>query len=225
MLQARKKIARKELKKDPFFEKIDQSVRLYNQNKRMIYSLVVVLIVIAAAFMLYKYSMDARNTKAAAQFGIAQQYLDQGDFDSAESRLNELLMSGAGKHYKGLASYYLAYTAMTRQDYDKAKQLFNDYLNNYHNNDLFNQAALSGLGEIEEGSGNYAGAADYFRQAAEISESFREDFTLLSEAFSCYIKAGDMKGAGDIYKLMSADKSIAKNYSNDLKTLKSLLDN
>ena len=30
MLKARKKIQKKDLKKDPFFEKIDQGVRFYN---------------------------------------------------------------------------------------------------------------------------------------------------------------------------------------------------
>ena len=223
MLQARKKIQKKELKKDPFFEKIDQGVRFYNSNKNFIYgSLIFILLVVAGLFVLNNKQTNA-ETASAASFGIAQQYLDQGDFDSAESRLNELLYTKADKKYKGLATYYLAYIAMNRQEYDAALPLFEKYLNEYHNQVLYNESALNAIARIEEGKGNLAKAADYFKKAADVSESYRKDFTFLNNAARCYILDNNLAEAEIIYNTLAGNKEIADDYSQELETLDDLL--
>jgi len=224
MLQARKKIQRKELKKDPFFEKIDQGVRFYNRNKNNIYSVIAVILLVIAAYYFINARGEAKSERSAAAFGIAQQYLDAGDYDSAESKLNELLNGDSDREFTGLATYYLAYIAMTRQDYDRALEGFEDYLNNFHNRNLYNEAALEGIASIEEGRGNLQKAAEHYRKASGYSENSARDFELLSSAVHCYLKAGMADDAQKIVAELRKDSALMSEFEAQVDLLQTMLD-
>lgn len=225
MLHARKKIQKKELKKDPFFEKIDQGVRFYKGHKNLLYGVAVVIVLAIGLFYIVSERNAAGEIKAAGTFGIAQQYLDQGDFDSAENRLNEILSSNAAKEYKGLATYYMGYIAMNRSEYEKARGLFENYLKDYSTQKLYNESALVGIARIEEGFENYDKAGDYFEKAGSVSESYRKEFDHFKNAVECYLRNDDVNSAKTVYDKLKKNKVIEKEFKDELKTLSVLINN
>jgi tetratricopeptide (TPR) repeat protein len=203
MLKGQKKITRKELKKDPFFERIDQSVRFYNENQQKIFiSLGVILAVVLVVWGFSKYQ-SSRANEASGILGIAQQYYFAGDYESARSKFGEIRALFGKSKYAGEALYYTGMIDYNEGNYDQAEKLLKEFTANYSADKELNATALATLGAIAASKAEFGQAALLYEKGAVKSDNSVSKSDFYRHAFSYFLKAGQTEKARQVLTAIS----------------------
>jgi predicted negative regulator of RcsB-dependent stress response len=195
MLKARKRMTKKELKTDPFFEKMDTFVRFYRRNEKKIWTGIVLLIVVILSASYITRSVTRKNEKAKSQISIAQFYLKGGQQDMAIELLNELKDGLYGDKYAGFAAYYLGGIYLKNKEYDQAEENYDLFLNHKSGDNMMKATAWAGLASIAEIQQNPEEASANFFKAANLANLKSLKVQFAEKAFKNSIKAGDTKRA------------------------------
>ncbi|UCD36919.1 MAG: hypothetical protein JSW54_08750 [Fidelibacterota bacterium] len=165
MLKPRKKITRKELKKDPLMETLYRLRHWWLENKKPLSrygSLGLIILILAVIVFRWRASQDE---KAAALTGVAFVEFGRGNYNTVIAQL-----SAHVEEYSGLKSfsnglYILARSELFAGDTAMAEAHYLLYLDDYGKDQLLASGAQAGLGIIAEGRGLYSEAADWFNKA------------------------------------------------------------
>jgi Tfp pilus assembly protein PilF len=195
MLKARKRMTKKELKTDPFFEKMDTFVRFYRRNEKKIWTGIVLLIVVILSASYITRSVTRKNEKAKSQISIAQFYLKGGQQDMAIELLNELKDGLYGDKYAGFAAYYLGGIYLKNKEYVQAEENYDLFLNHKSGDNMMKATAWAGLASIAEIQQNPEEASANFFKAANLANLKSLKVQFAEKAFKNSIKAGDTKRA------------------------------
>jgi predicted negative regulator of RcsB-dependent stress response len=202
MLKARKRMTKKELKTDPFFEKMDTFVRFYRRNEKKIWTGIVLLIVVILSASYITRSVTRKNEKAKSQISIAQFYLKGGQQDMAIELLNELKDGLYGDKYAGFAAYYLGGIYLKNKEYDQAEENYDLFLNHKSGDNMMKATAWAGLASIAEIQQNPEEASANFFKAANLANLKSLKVQFAEKAFKNSIKAGDTKRAELILEML-----------------------
>jgi tetratricopeptide (TPR) repeat protein len=222
MLKAQKKVTKKELKSDPFFEKMDQFLSFYKRNEKIIWTVIlsVVVVVIAASFI--SRSAARKAEKAKSQISIAQFYLKGGLEDMAVSTFSEIRDGLYGKRYAGHAAYHLGGIHLQKGNYDDADAELSFFLKTGKGDNLMKATAWAGLAAIAEIKGDYAYASESYLKASGLSELQVSQFNFLENAFVNAVKAGNNKNTLQI--LASMEKlNLNETQKNKVKAFRELI--
>ncbi|MDD3807131.1 MAG: tetratricopeptide repeat protein [Candidatus Marinimicrobia bacterium] len=195
MLKPRKKMTKKELKKDPFFERMDALVRFYHKHQQKIWTVILVVVVVAVGGSFINRSIAKKQSQAKSQLTIAQFYLRSGQEEFAIAIFSEVKDGLYGDKYAGDAAYYLGYINFENQNYEKAKENYHFFLESKGDDTLMKSSALASLGSIEELQGNYNIASEYYRKALEIADLTYLKMSYGEKAFQNALKAGNITQA------------------------------
>jgi len=202
MLKARKRMTKKELKTDPFFEKMDTFVRFYRRNEKKIWTGIVLLIVVILSASYITRSVTRKNEKAKSQISIAQFYLKGGQQDMAIELLNELKDGLYGDKYAGFGAYYLGGIYLKNKEYDQAEENYDLFLNHKSGDNMMKATAWAGLASIAEIQQNPEEASANFFKAANLANLKSLKVQFAEKAFKNSIKAGDTKRAELILEML-----------------------
>jgi len=204
MLKAQKKVTKKELKSDPFFEKMDLFLSFYKKNEKMIWTVVIsaVIIIVAASFI--SRAAIRKAEKAKSQISIAQFYLKGGMEDLAVSAFSEIRDGLYGRRYSGLAAYYLGNIHLQNRNYDEAEEEYSFFLDSKKGDNLMRATAWAGLGAVAEVKQNYSRASECFMNASALSSLQNNKFSYYEKAFINTMKLNDPNRASAI--LNAAEK-------------------
>ncbi|MCD6204428.1 MAG: tetratricopeptide repeat protein [Candidatus Marinimicrobia bacterium] len=169
MLKPKRKIIRKEIKKDPVLEKIAQTEHfLREKGKLLSYVLIAVLVVAVLSIAMIR-SKNKANREAAGELGIAQMALTVGDVDNAIVQFEALIDRNPGTKSAGMATLMLASAYMSKDDYENGELNYRKYIDDYGHEAMFIAAAYNGLGVCYEKKEDFQKAADYFKKGGDES--------------------------------------------------------
>lgn len=169
MLRPKKKITKKEIKRDPLLEKISQISNFVTKNSRLVTYIVIGLIVVIIFTFSMVNSKKKANIEAAGELGLAELSIENMDYDDAIVRLESLIDKYPRTKSSGMAIFLLAKVHLIEQEYDIAEEYFLKYIDSYGDDEMILAAAYSGLGICEEQKGNLERAAEYLEKAAEVA--------------------------------------------------------
>ena len=169
MLKPKKKILRKEIKKDPVLEKISQVEHFVReQGKLLSYILIAAVVVVVLSIAMIR-SKNNANREAAGELGIAEMALAVGDIENAVVQFEALVDKNPGTKSAGMATLLLAGTYMSKDDFESAELNYYKYIDDYGHDDMFLASAYSGLGVCAERRGDLQQAAEYFESGGRKS--------------------------------------------------------
>ncbi len=202
MLKARKKMTKKELKTDPFFEKMDATLRFYKKYEKRIWTLISVVVIVVIAGSYITRATVKKHEKAKSQISIAQFYLKGGQEDRAVSLLSELRDGLYGKKYAGYAAYYLGDINLKNRNYEQAEENYEQFLNSKSGDRLMKATAWAALASIQESRDLYEKAAENYMEAVELSDLTTLKMSYGEKAFRNAMKTGDTVQAELILDLL-----------------------
>jgi len=189
MLRAKKRIEKKELKEDPFFEKIDLIFRIYKKNQQTIIISLLSIILVVVIGWYYSNSQNKKNEEAAGVFGIAQFYLSSQQYEDAIKGFEEVNELFPKTKYGKLTSYYLGYISYRQKEFDKAIEYFEEYLDNDCNNAVVNGATYTALAKIYEDEKKFVEAGNNYKKAFEITPLGFKKGQYIIKSIDCFINA------------------------------------
>lgn len=213
MLRAKKKITKRELKEDPFFSTLGRAEAYYEENKKMISTVALVVIVIVVGILIYVKNRADNNEKASAQLAQVQQFYDNGQYQIAVDGVVERKIIGlkaivenyGGTHAGNFARLYLAGSYFQLGNYAGALE---EYKAMSGSEDLLAVARLEGIGACEEALGNHEDAASAFEKAAGYSDS-PSVADNLGHAARNYGLSGERDRAIELYRKLKKNHSTS----------------
>lgn len=215
MLKPKKKISRKEMKKDALLTAYEQSVLFYEQNKKMIQYALTAVVVIAIAVVVYTNNRRTNDQKAAAELGKVFPVFDAGASDARQYKtaidgqpergimgLKSIVDNYGGTESGELARFYLATAYLNLGRYDDAIRQFKNFSGS---SKLLRASVQSGLGACYEALGDYRDAGASFEQAAALDNVTATIPQYLSSAGRCYGLAGEKEKAVALLKRLQRE--------------------
>jgi tetratricopeptide (TPR) repeat protein len=219
MLKPRKKITRKELKRDPLLE-ILYSIRHWWMANKGIVSRYggIGLIVIILSVLVFRWR-GAQNEKAAAVAGIAHVEFSNGNYNTVIATLGDVVEEYSGLKSFGNALFLLARSELYVQDTLNAEKHYRLYLDEYSKDPLLISGAYAGLGLIAEGRHSYAESAEYFRKASQSAPTNRLVYQYSIYAGRNYLLASSPDEALTILQDLPINKDIDYQISSEIQEL------
>jgi TolA-binding protein len=144
-------------------------------------------------------SKKAAEVAAAGKLGIAEVYLAVEEFSTAMGELSEVIDTYPGTRSTGRAVFLLANAYFTTNDYIKAEQYFQMYIDDYADDEMFTASGLAGVAACKESQGQYGEAARLYEEAARNhADNYTAPF-FLKDAGRCYVQAGQIDKGKEMY--------------------------
>ncbi len=215
MLKPKKKITKKEMKKDALLTAYEQTLFFYEQNKKMIQYALTALVVIVIAFVVYTNNRRTNDEKAAAELGKVFPVFDAGASDVRQYKtaidgqpergimgLKAIVDNYGGTASGEIARFYLATAYLNLGEYDDAIRQFKNFSGS---GKLLKAAAQAGLGAGYEAKGEYRLAGASYEQAAATGDVTATIPQYLSAAGRCYGLAGEKEKAVSLFKRLQRE--------------------
>ncbi len=210
MLKPKKKILKKEIKKDPVLEKISQAEHFIREKGKVLtYVLIAALVLVVLSVAMIQ-SKRRANRVAAGELGMAEVALASGDIDNAIVQFEALIDKNPGTKSAGMATVLLAQTYINKDDYDSAEENFRRYIDDYTHEDMLTAAAYNGLGVCSERKGNRDEAAKYFVNGAKVAPYEFLKYDCYLNAIRNYIELKNLDKAEQLIGQISTDDLNAK---------------
>jgi len=227
MLKPKKKITRKEIKKDPVLEKISQAEHfLREKRKPVLYVTIAVVLVIVLSIALIRSKINA-NREASGELGIAEMALAANDVDNAIVQLEALIDKNPKTKSAGMATILLAQAYLSKDNLESAEVYYRKYIDDYADDDMLTATAYNGLGACAERDAEYAQAAKYFEKGGDVSshEFLKCDSYL--NAVRAYLKLKNIEKAEKLLNAIPRNnldyrkRSLVETFAAELEVLRS----
>ncbi len=200
MLQKKKKLSRKEIKEDKLVSIFYKSQSYFEENKNRLMTFGLVLAAVIIGVYFYLNQKKEENMKAGTELAKVMKIYDSGSYLEA---IEGVQGGDNNKNVKGLkqiveefgstengetAKIYLANAYSYLGKYDEAFKYYEDYGGGL---DYMKAASLSGKAGYYASKGEYAKAADLYKEAASISPANGENQDYLLNSGINYFKAGN----------------------------------
>jgi len=165
MLKPRRKIIKKELKKDPYLEFLAKTKNNVDENKTlyMRWAMSAMVVIVAVAFI--SNNLQKIKNTAAESLGKALVTLASGDVDNATLQFEFVADEYDNNESGTLAKYYLARAHFNNKDYMAATSYLNEIADASFKLAQFPVSIYKMLAFISLENGDHAAAMDYYEQA------------------------------------------------------------
>jgi len=175
MLQKKKKLSKKEIKKDSLLELYESSIEFFEKYKSKIMLYAGVLVVAVAAVYFYLNQKSQTNEKAGLELSRIMSIYDQGSYLEAiegKQGTNVIGLKNLVNEYDGTengetAKIYLANSYAFLGNYEDAFKYYSDYNGSI---DYFKATALAGEAGYYANKNEFQKAADLFLKASKKSD-------------------------------------------------------
>ena len=215
MLEARKKISKKQIKEDKLVTSYYKVQNFFLENQARILIGVGVVAVIAVAIFLYGNKKASNNLAAANMLAKVMPLYDEGNYKEAIEGVPAAHIDGLKKiveQYGSVeqgetAKIYLANAYSITSNDEAAFKLYDDYSGS---NPLFKATALAGKAGILESKKDSEKAASLFSDAAKVIRTNPNNPEYLVKAGIAYLKAGKKEEAKNAFDTVKQDyKTVA----------------
>ena len=180
MLKPKRKITRKEIKKDPFLESIDKLENNFEQNKKTYLNIAIGLIAIVLVINILLNKQSQKNIDSNSDLGMALVAFDNEDYDNAKFQFETIVSEYSGTNSSNVANYYLGKISFENDDLDKSKTYLNAYLKDPEP-DILIPGAIKMLSNIALKSSEYDKAIKLLDRGIrlDLNSDIINDFKLL----------------------------------------------
>ena len=211
MLQAKRKISKRELKQDALITSYMKATTFYEENKKNIGVGLTIAVVLIVASVVYVNNRSANNDKATTDLGKVYQHFDGGQYQLAIDGIPQQNIVGLksiveeyGSTPSGeMARFYLANSYFQLGKFDEALKEFEDFS---PSGEILGASRLAGIAACYEAKGNWIEAAETFEKASTKYASIPGAAENLNNAASNYAFAGEKA------KALTLFKKLKKNY-------------
>lgn len=168
MPTTRPKIRRKDLKQPDEFMTAAFTVENFVEHhlRKVLAGVVTVLIVAAAAFLIYQHQVTVHQ-EAAEQFYHGFSALQAKDYTGAEQKFNALIAEHPSSEPASLARFYLGMSYLASGDLPRSREQLEKYTQSAAPQSM-REMALVDLGVVYEQMGKYAKAAETYQEAGDL---------------------------------------------------------
>ena len=191
MLKPRRKIIKKELKKDPYIDFLSRTKNNVDENKKLYTRLMLGTVVIIVALLFFRNNLQNSKDAGAESLGKALVTLASGDLDNATLQFEFIADEYDNNEAGTLAKYYLARAHFNDKDYLAAYSYLNQIADENFKLAQFPVSIYKMLGFIALEDGDQAAAMDYYEQALEKSNIVQQEQGLTLDLADVLLKRGD----------------------------------
>ena len=222
MLKPKRKITRKEIKRDPFLETVDKLESNIYKNKKLYINIIIGLMLATIAFNIIKNKRAERLQTANSSLGRALVAIDQDDLDNARFQLETIILEYDGETIASTAGYYLGKISFDDGDFDGAKNYLDEYMKD-HYIDIFIPGASKMLASIAVINGDSNAAEKYLNNGIEITYSETDKMGLKLEKARIMLNANRLSEARSIIKEISNTENIPQRIKQKTEELHGML--
>lgn len=128
MLKPKKKITKKEIKQDPFLEKVDKAEAYFENNKQRIVQVLAFGLILFFGFQYISNSNNEKEMESNAKLSQALVAVEKGDSDNATVQLESIIQKYAGKTASDISHYYLGKMFFDQKQFEDSKTHLNKFI-------------------------------------------------------------------------------------------------
>ena len=208
MLKPKKKITKKEIKRDPFLETVDKIEYSIEKNKNIYINIVIVVIVIFLAGNFFLTNQKDKENSAKSALGLALVAFDNGDYENAKFQFESILSDYENNESANIANYYIGKIAFENNDF--ANSFI--YLDKFFNSgglDILIPGAVKMLSSIEMKNNNKEEAINYIDEGINSSKSLNTKIDLNLYKALLFINENDKKRALNVLEILNNDYDLS----------------
>lgn len=195
----RKRLTRRELKRDRFVDTVFDWALWSRENVRKVAIGVGALLLIVLAILAWRGTQAGESRRAAVRFQEIWQAYIAGNFQLAANDFRQFQSQYAGSDYADDAAFYLGDSYYQAGDYPAAIAALEEF-DRRHAESPYRYAAANVLGAAYESNGDLVRAADAYAEAAERADfDYQRSEALLNQA-RVHNAAGSAEEAANAYR-------------------------
>ena len=210
MLKPKKKITKKEIKRDPFLETVDKIEYSIEKNKNTYINIFIgIVVILIGGNFFFKNQIDKENN-AKSTLGLALVAFDNGDFENAKFQLESILLDYGNGESANVANYYLGKIAFENKDFANS-MIYLDRFINSGKLDILIPGAVKMLSNIELKNNNKEKAISYINEGINSSKSVNAKIDLNLYKALVLIKEENKKLALNVLEILNNDYDLSGN--------------
>ena len=210
MLKPKKKITKKEIKRDPFLETVDKIEYSIEKNKNTYINVVIAVIVIFIAGNFFLKNQKDKENSAKSALGLALVAFDIGDYENAKFQFESILSDYDNSESANVANYYLGKIAFENKDFANS-MLYLDRFFNSGELDILIPGTVKMLSNIELKNNNKEKAISYIDKGINNSKSVNIKIDLNLYKALVLINQKNKKLALKVLEILNNDYDLSAN--------------
>jgi len=210
MLKPKKKITKKEIKRDPFLETVDKIEYSIEKNKNTYINVVIAVIVIFIAGNFFLKNQKDKENSAKSALGLALVAFDIGDYENAKFQFESILSDYDNSESANVANYYLGKIAFENKDFANSMA----YLDRFFNSgrlDILIPGTVKMLSNIELKNNNKEKAISYIDEGINNIKNVNAKIDLSLYKALVLINGDNKKLALNVLKILNNDYDLSIN--------------
>ena len=218
MLKPSRKILRKEIKNDPLldtFEKIEK-------NRNTVINVLFFFVAIIVVGSIFVNNQNETDLEASSSFGAALVAYSNSDYDNAKFQFESISSNYEGTESEIFSNYYLGKIAYELGNFNEAKLLLNEFLNNTDKG-TFVCGAIKQLVEISFNENDFSKILDIIAKANKFDINNVSKLELKLLQINTFIKMDDFQNAKIEIEKILKNKNIPAHVKQKIDELEGML--
>ena len=194
MLKPRRKILRKEIKKDPFLETVEKIENGFEENRKTVINVLIFFVAIIITGSIYVNNQNDIELESSSAFGAALVAYSNSDYDNAKFQFESISSNYEGTESEIFSNYYLGRIAYELGNFERAKFLLNDFLGNTEKA-TFVCGAIKQLVDISFIENDFSKSLDIIAKANNFDLNNFSKLEIKLLKINTLIKMNDLEGA------------------------------
>ena len=218
MLKPKRKITRKEIKKDPLLETIDSIEAKFEKNKKTYGNIGILVFLVLIGGYIFTNKQNQNKTESNSALGVAMVAYSNMDYENAKFQFESIKSNFGNTSSANTSSYFLGKIAYENSDFINSSLHLNDFLK-YSDDDILVCGAIKLLTEISLKNNNFEEALRNLDKAKnyKFSNSLLLDLELMKA--SIFLNMDDSKNGKVILEEIGNQKDLPTHIKQRLEEL------
>lgn len=199
-MAAKKRIRKHDLKEDRFVTTTFQLTSFVREHQNSFLTALAALVVLVIVVLVYNSSRSRTQETAMRLAGEANIAYQRANFGEAMQRYQALIDQHGGTQEASMATFFLGDIYLKMDDYQKAIESFQIYIDKNRRDELMTTSALTGIAACYEQLDQYAQAGEFYMKSVEEFPDFFAAPEALMNAGRSYSSAGEVDRAKEAYQ-------------------------
>ena len=218
MLKPKRKITRKEIKKDPLLETIDSIEAKFEKNKKTYGNVIILVFLVLIGGYVFSNKQKQNKIESNSALGVAMVAYSNMDYENAKFQFESIKSNFSSTRSANISSYFLGKIAYENSDFINSSLHLNDFLK-YSDDDILVCGAIKLLTEISLKNNNFEEALRNLDKAKnyKFSNSLILDLELMKAL--AFINMGDSKNGKAILEEIDNQRDLPSHIKQRLEEL------
>ncbi len=222
MLKPSRKILKKEIKKDPFLETFEKIENGFEENRKTLINVFIFFVAIIVLGSIYINNQRVAELESSSAFGAALVAYSNLDFDNAKFQFESISSTYEGTESEIFSKYYLGKIAFEMGNFNEAKLLLNDFLDNTEKA-IFVCGAIKQLVDISFSENDFLKSLDIIARAKNFNINNISKLELELLRINALINLNDLQSAKiEIAKILNS-KNVPSSIEQKINEFEGLL--